>query len=212
MPPAQSDLVEAVRRAGVEDRRLLELIRTVPRAGFVPPALVEFAYEDRPLAIPRDQVTTQPSLSAAMIEALNLQDDDRVLEVGTGYGFQTALLAGLCRHVTTIEMWADLADQARSNLRRHGIGNVDVRVGDGSLGVPEAAPFDATLVSAAFTDVPQPLVAQLVEGGRLVQPIGSGGNEMVRLFHKRDRQLQPVRDVIPARFVRFVGREAFPSD
>jgi protein-L-isoaspartate(D-aspartate) O-methyltransferase len=212
MTLTQADLVRAVRAMGVTDERVIAAFEAIPRAEFVPPPLKDLAYEDQPIPIPRDQVTTQPSLTAVMIEALELEPTDRVLEVGTGHGFQTALLAQLANHVTSIEMWAELADQARTNLRRQGIENVDVVVGDGSLGVPEAAPFDAILVSAAFTEVPRSLVEQLTEGGRLVQPIGPGGSEMVTLFRKRDGHMVRLRDLIPARFVRFVGREAFGDE
>jgi protein-L-isoaspartate(D-aspartate) O-methyltransferase len=211
MVMTQADLVEVIRLAGVEDPRLIDAFATIPRARFVPEHLAGSAYQDQPLPIPHGQVTTQPSLSAVMIAALELKPTDRVLEVGTGCGFQTALLASLCAHVISIEMWADLADQARSNLRRQGIENVEVMVGDGSLGVPERAPYDATLVSAAFTQVPEPLADQLVDGGRLVQPIGHGGDEMVTLFLRTHGRLVGVREVIPARFVRLVGEEAFPG-
>jgi protein-L-isoaspartate(D-aspartate) O-methyltransferase len=178
----------------------------------VPPDLVQLAYEDWPLPISHNQVTTQPSLSAKMIQALDLTPTGRVLEVGTGYGFQTALLAKLAEHVISIERWPDLAARARTHLARHRITNVDIRAGDGSLGVPEAAPFDAILVSAAFPEVPQPLTEQLAAGGRLVQPIGPGGNEMVTLYRKVDGRLRRIREVVPAYFVRLVGREAFPDD
>jgi protein-L-isoaspartate(D-aspartate) O-methyltransferase len=209
--PTQTDLADVVRSIGIEDPRLVAAFETIPRADFVPKHLVASAYEDRPLPIPHDQVTTQPTLSAMMIEALELRPSDRVLEVGSGYGFQTALLARLSARVTSIEIWLDLADVARRNLAFHGIENVEVVVGDGSLGVPDRAPFDAVLTSAAFTRVPEPLVDQLVDEGRLIQPIGAGGSEMVTLFHKTDGRLVQVREVTPARFVRLVGEEAFPG-
>lgn len=203
------DLVEAARAVGVGDPRLLGAIRRIPRAGFVPSEHVHDAYLDRPVPIPHDQVTTQPSLSAAMIEALDLSPVDDVLEVGTGHGYQTALLTSLAGRVWSIERFPDLAETARRNLAAHGIDDVVVMVGDGTVGLPEAAPFDAVLVSAAFERVPEPLVAQLRVGGRLVQPIGPGGHDMVTLFRKESEGLVAVRQVIPARFVRLVGRHGF---
>jgi protein-L-isoaspartate(D-aspartate) O-methyltransferase len=202
-------LVEASRLAGVADGRVLEAIRSVPRAEFVPPPLVSLAELDRPLPIPHTQVTTQPSLVARMVEALGLTGSERVLEVGTGHGWQTALLAGLAATVWTVERWDDLAATARANLERHGATNVEVVVGDGSEGLPAHAPYDAILVSAAFPLVPPPLAAQLADGGRLVQPIGPGGDEDVVLFHKEGGVLQPVRTVTGAHFVQLVGRHGF---
>lgn len=212
MPRRQDDLTRTVVSSGVVNEELIEAFQTIPRADFVPEESRSIAYEDRPIPIARDQVTTQPSLSAMMIEALDPGPESRVLEVGTGLGFQTALLACLAGEVVSIEVWEDLATEAASNLARQGITNVDIRVGDGSLGVPERAPYDAILVSAAFTEVPEPLVHQLVDGGRIVQPIGPGGQETVTLFHKAGDDLRPVREIIPARFVRLVGREGFSSD
>jgi len=193
----------------VRDARVLEALREVPRAGFVPPDLTERAYLDRPLPIPHEQVTTQPSLSAKMIEALDLSGSERVLEVGTGYGFQTALLAHLSNFVWSIERFPDVAETARNNLTRHGVENVEVVAGDGTEGLPEHAPYDAILVSAAFPSVPPPLSEQLAVSGRLVQPLGSGGQEAVILFEKGPGGLVRRRTVTGAHFVRLYGAHAF---
>ena len=195
----------------MRDTRVLEALREVPRAGFVPPDLTERAYLDRPLPIPHEQVTTQPSLSAKMIEALDLSGSERVLEVGTGYGFQTALLAHLSNFVWSIERFPDVAETAKNNLARHGVENVEVVAGDGTEGLPEHAPYDAILVSAAFPSVPPPLAEQLVAGGRLVQPLGSGGQEAVILFEKGPGGLVRSRTVTGAHFVRLYGAHAFPE-
>jgi len=207
----QEDLVQAIIAEGVRDPRLLRVLRAVPRAGFVPPDHAEAAYMDWPLPIPHGQVTTQPSLSAKMIEALELEGPEHVLEVGTGYGFQTALLCRLSGFVHSVERFADFAGTARDNLARHGIANVEVVVGDGTGGLPEHAPYDAILVSAAFPSVPLPLVEQLVSGGRLVQPIGPGGREEVVLFEKGPQGLERRRTITGAHFVRLYGRHAFKA-
>jgi protein-L-isoaspartate(D-aspartate) O-methyltransferase len=207
----REDLVRSVVAAGVRDPRVLNALRAVPRAGFVPPEVADLAYLDRPLPIPHEQVTTQPSLSAKMIEALDLTGSERVLEVGTGYGFQTALLARLSRSVYSVERFYDVAETALRNLDRHRMENVEVAVGDGTRGLPEQAPYDAILVSAAFTSVPPPLVKQLAPGGRLVQPMGSGGEEEVVLFEKREGALVRLRTVTGAHFVRLYGAYAFPD-
>jgi protein-L-isoaspartate(D-aspartate) O-methyltransferase len=205
-------LARAIATSGVRDPRLLDALRGVPRAGFVPPELPERAYVDRPLPIPHGQVTTQPSLSAKMIEALSLTGHEHVLEIGTGYGFQTALLARLSRFVWSVERFPDVAATARQNLARHGIENVEVVPGDGTRGFSEHAPYDAILVSAAFTSVPPPLTEQLEVGGRLVQPIGSGGEEVVVLFEKGPEGLERRHSVTGAHFVRLYGTHAFPAD
>jgi protein-L-isoaspartate(D-aspartate) O-methyltransferase len=193
----------------VSDERVLEAYRRVPRAGFVPPDLVARAYVDEPLPIPHGQVTTQPSLVAKMIEALELRGAERVLEVGTGHGFQTALLAELAGVVWSIERWPDLADTARSNLRRHGALDVEVVVGDGTLGASDSAPFDAIVIAAAHPTVPDPLVGQLAPGGRLVHPVGQGGHEQVALFDKGPNGLVRRRTITGAHFVRLVGEHGF---
>jgi protein-L-isoaspartate(D-aspartate) O-methyltransferase len=205
----QEKLVTAARRAGVEDPRVLDAVRRVPRAAFVPLDQVGSAYHDEPLRIPHGQVTTQPSLSARMVQALRLAGTEQVLEVGTGYGYQTALLALLASFVTSIERWRDLAELARRNLAAQDITNVHVLDGDGTEGVPAAAPYDAILVSAAFPHVPQPLVSQLRIGGRLVQPIGTGGAERVTVFERSADGLVSLAVVCHARFVRLYGRNGY---
>lgn len=207
--PTQADLVEAVRADGIRDERVLEAFGAVPRAEFVPFELIEHAYVDIPLPIPHDQVTTQPSLVARMVEALDLSGSERVLEIGTGYGFQTALLACLADFVWSVERWPDLAATAREHLARHGVRNAEVVVGDGSEGLPEQAPFEAVLVSAAFPRVPLPLADQVAEGGRLVQPIGRGGMEEVVLFEHGPRGLDARRVLTGAHFVRLYGKHGF---
>jgi protein-L-isoaspartate(D-aspartate) O-methyltransferase len=203
------NLVAAARAAGVGDERVLAALRSVPRALFVPPSQIDRAYVDGPLPIAHAQVTTQPSLVAKMVEALALTGSERVLEIGTGYGWQTALLASLAAFVWSVERWPDLAEAARANLERYGARNVEVSVGDGSRGLAEQAPFEAVLVSAAFPRVPPPLAAQLAPGGRLVQPIGRGGDEDVVLFERRGDELEVAQTLTLARFVPLVGRHGF---
>jgi protein-L-isoaspartate(D-aspartate) O-methyltransferase len=201
-------LLAAARAAGVEDERVLAAIASVPRSGFVPAERAALANVDTPIPIPHEQVTTQPSLVARMVEALALDGEERVLEIGTGYGWQTALLARLAREVFSVERFVDLAETARAGLAAYR--NVHVVVGDGSQGLPDHAPFDAIIVAAAYPEVPDPLAEQLAEGGRLVQPLGLGGAEDVSLFEKHVGELHRVRSVSGARFVRLHGRYGFP--
>lgn len=203
------DLVEAARLSGVRDERVLGAMRAVPREAFVAPDLAERAYRDEPLPIPHRQVTTQPSLVARMLEALDLGAGDTALEIGAGYGYQTALLAELAACVWSVERWPDLAEVARENLARRGMENVRVVVGDGSAGLADHVPFDAIVVSAAFPLVPRPLGEQLADGGRLVQPMGRGGNDTVVLFERRGRELVRRGTVTGAHFVRLYGRHGF---
>ncbi len=206
-----AELVAAARAAGISDELVLAAMNATPRAGFVPADYVTAAYRDEPIPIGHGQVTTQPSLSARMIEGLRLAGGDHVLEIGTGLGFQTALLARLAASVVSIERWPGLAGQARRNLARQGIGNVQVLAGDGSCGLPDRAPYDAIVVSAAFPVVPAPLAAQLRAGGRLVQPIGPGGKEQVVLFERSASGLERRQVLTLARFVRLHGRHGFQS-
>lgn len=203
------NLVRACRLAGVRDRRLLDAVASVPRAVFVPSGLERRANLDQPLPISHGQVTTQPSLAGRMVEALGLRGTEKVLEVGTGYGYQTALLATLASVVWSLELWPDMRAAARASLRRVGIANAHLRLGDGTRGLVDQAPFDAVIVAAAFAAVPPPLVEQLVDGGRLVQPIGPGGYEDVRLFEKREGQLVVRRSICGAHFVRLRGEYGY---
>ncbi len=204
-----ADLAEASRAAGVRDERLLAAIARLPRAAFVPDELTAGAYLDDPVRITHQQVTTQPSLVAKMVEALALQGGEKVLEVGTGYGYQTALLAMLAREVWSIELWPDMTDAARASLAQLGLGNVTLLVGDGTQGLPDQAPFDGIIVTAAFPTVPPPLQGQLTEGGRLVQPIGPGGDEDVRLFERQGEDLVVRRSITGAYFVPLYGEHGY---
>lgn len=189
----------------MRDRRVLDAIAVVPRKRYVPAEHVDEAHLDRPIPIASGQVTTQPSLVAQMVEALQLEGDERVLEIGTGLGYQAAVLAHLSARVFTIERHVPLAEWARANLAADGIDRVEVHIGDGTVGLPDHAPFDAMVVAAAFPQVPAPLVDQLGIGGRLVQPIGPGGHEQVTRFDRTADGLAEREFVTGARFVRLVG-------
>lgn len=193
-------LVYAARRL-VDDERVLEAMRAVDRADFVPDGHAARAYTDRPIPIPRGQTTSQPSLIAAMVAALELTGEERVLEVGTGYGYQTALLDELADEVVSIERYEELASAARRNLEAAGHGGVTVVVGDGHRGVPEHAPYDAIVLSAAAPEVPPALLEQLRDGGRIVAPVGRGGSEEVVVYRLEGGQLARERQLTRARFV-----------
>jgi|SRR5439155_11574880 len=208
-PP--DELVRVLQEEGIRDPRVLDAFRLVRREQFVPLAHVLDAYEDRPIPIDHDQVTTQPSLIARMVEALHLSGGERVLEVGTGLGFQTAILATLAGEVYSIERFTELAEQARRNLAVARIEGASVIVGDGTLGLPRHAPFHGIVVAAAAPEIPVPLAEQLAEGGRLVHPVGPGGNEMVTAFRKEGGRLVEEARLAPAYFVPLVGRFGLPD-
>lgn len=195
---------EQIEARGVSDPRTLRALRAVPRHLFVPPAQAASAYDDRPLPIGHEQTISQPFIVAFMTEALRLQGGEKVLEVGTGSGYQAAVLAAAGAKVHTIEIVAPLAEEARERLARLGYDTVAVRAGDGYLGWPEAAPFDAIIITAAAPRIPEPLKAQLKDGGRLVMPLGDQAQELVLVTRAGDGF--PERRLIPVRFVPMTGQ------
>lgn len=195
---------EQIEARGVSDPRVLAALREVPRHLFVPAEAVASAYEDHPLPIGWSQTISQPFIVAFMTAALELEGHERVLEIGTGSGYQAAVLAECAGEVWSIEIVEPLARRAEQCLRDTGYGAVHLRIGDGYAGWPEAAPFDAILVTAAPDHVPQPLLDQLAEGGRMIVPVGSGAQELV-LIERRGGELTR-RSVLPVRFVPMTGQ------
>ncbi len=200
-------------RDPVRDSRVLHALRRVPRHEFVPAPLRSAAYQDRPLPIGNYQTISQPYMVAKMTELLRPQSTHRVLEVGTGSGYQAAVLAVLVKDVYTIEIVAPLAEQARQRLERLGYANVHVRAGDGYLGWPEAAPFDSIVVTAGATHLPPPLLEQLKPGGRMVIPLGQPpyGLEL-RVVHRGETpQDLRIERIMPVAFVPLTGGHEKPK-
>jgi protein-L-isoaspartate(D-aspartate) O-methyltransferase len=199
---------EQLRARDIVDRRVLDAMERVPRELFVPSELRQRAYDDAALPIGEGQTISQPYMVARICEALALAGDERVLDVGTGSGYQAAVLAELAAEVDTIERIPELAERARANLEAAGYGHVAVHVGDGTLGLPERAPFDAIAVAAAAPDVPAALYDQLKPRGRLVVPVGGRHGQRLELVIKSPEGPAIVRSV-PCRFVPLVGAEGF---
>lgn len=189
---------------GVDDPKVLAALRKVERHRFVPQAYRAQSYDDHPLPIGHAQTISQPYIVGLMTQLADLEPTDRVLEVGTGSGYQAAVLAELVEKVFTIEIVRPLGEEARNRLGELGYDNVEVRIGDGYGGWPEQAPFDAILVTAAPERVPQPLVDQLREGGRLVLPVGPAGNQELQVLEQTASGLKTRRS-IPVRFVPMTG-------
>ena len=206
---ARERMVERqLRRRGITDERVLTAMARVPRHLFVPEHLRHLAYEDGALPIGEGQTISQPYIVATICALLQLGGTERVLDVGTGSGYQAAVLAELAVEVVTIERVPELADSAREALAQSGYGSVEVRVGDGSLGVPDRAPFNAIAVAAAAPSIPPALYEQLVEGGRLVIPRGGRwGQDLVLVERTPDGPVE--RKSVPCRFVPLVGAEGF---
>ena len=184
----------------IRNRRVLDAMATVPRHEFVPKALWKFAYSDDPLPIGYGQTISQPFIVAFMTEQLDPKPTDRVLEIGTGSGYQAAVLSRLVAEVYTIEIIEPLAKRAEADLKRLGYNNVKVLAGDGYQGWPEHAPFDAIIVTCAPDHIPQPLVGQLRDGGRMIIPVGPSENQQLYLLQKLGTKVEQ-QAILPVRFV-----------
>ncbi|MBY5411769.1 protein-L-isoaspartate(D-aspartate) O-methyltransferase [Rhizobium leguminosarum] len=200
-----------VTRRGIRDPSVTEAMRTVPREKFVPPGSEEFAYEDAPLSIGEGQTISQPFIVALMLEKANLHAGDTVLEVGTGSGYASALLSRIARHVYSIERHEGLALQARERFEKLGYRNIDVRVGDGSKGWAEAAPFDAVIVSAGAPEVPTALKEQLRLGGRIIIPVGGGGGQRLKRLTRTGDTTFEEEDLGGVIFVPLIGEDAWTA-
>jgi protein-L-isoaspartate(D-aspartate) O-methyltransferase len=197
-----------LRRRGIEDERVLAAMAEVPRELFVPEALRERAYDDSALPIGEEQTISQPWIVAAICQALALEGPELVLEVGTGSGYSAAVLAGLAAHVVSVERHEELSRRATEVLDELAINNAELVVGDGSLGVPERAPFDAIGCHATAPAPPRALIDQLAEGGRLVVPIAAGDADVLTLLRREGDRIE-TRDLGPCRFVPLIGEEGF---
>lgn len=209
-PIPREKMVQALAAAGVRDRRVLDAMRRVPRHHFLPEPLWPKAYHDLTLPIGNRQTMTQPATTAMMLEALALSGRERVLEIGTGTGYQTALLSLLCSAVFSVERVASLARAAQANLRALDLRNISVKHFDGTYGWVEYAPYDAIIVSAAAPSIPAPLIEQLAVGGRIVIPIESNAKQEIRIVRKTAAGLEAA-SLGPCTFVPLVGRYGFPE-
>jgi protein-L-isoaspartate(D-aspartate) O-methyltransferase len=203
---------EQLRTRGLQDERVLAAMASLPRHMFVPTPMRTQAYEDHAVSIGFDVTISQPYVVGWMSEALALDGHERVLEVGTGSGYQAAVLARLARQVYTIERVPVLARRARWILRALGLDNVHVFVGDGSIGLPEHAPYDAIVVTAAAPSVPDELLAQLAPGGRLVVPVGGSALQSLRVIRRNDEGRLSITDRGGVVFVPLVGERGFHAD
>jgi len=202
----RNEMVEAqIRRRGINEPSVLKAMRKVPRHEFVPSEAREYSYEDYPLPIGYNQTISQPYIVAAMTEALELTPEKKVLEIGTGSGYQAAVLAEIVDKVYSIEIVPQLAERAKDTLKKLNYTNVKVRAGDGYLGWPEEAPFDAIIVTCAPDDIPDPLIEQLAEGGQIIIPVGGRfGQRLVRVT-KKDGELK-TENLMGVIFVPMTGK------
>jgi protein-L-isoaspartate(D-aspartate) O-methyltransferase len=201
-----------LRRRGIRDERVLEAMGTVAREHFVPEGVRRSAYNDSALPIGHDQTISQPWVVAAICQALHLEGDENLLEIGTGSGYSAAVLAQLAERVVSIERVAELGEGARLRLEELGIQNVEVIIGDGSRGHPEGAPYEAIAVHAATPEAPHSLLSQLAPDGRLVVPIAAGSADLLTAFIRENGDLRQ-ETIGPCRFVPLIGAEGFkPPD
>ncbi|MEP6781024.1 MAG: protein-L-isoaspartate(D-aspartate) O-methyltransferase [Gemmatimonadaceae bacterium] len=207
---ARRRLVETLQEKGIRDLSVLRAFDQVPRHAFVPPSVRGRAYEDSALPIGAGQTISQPWVHARSLEQMQLTGKERVLEIGTGSAYQTALLAQLAAQVFSVERVASLLDRARQLLTQLSISNVSVLLGDGTLGWREYAPYDAIVVGAGAPRVPPALEEQLAEGGRLLIPVGERDEQTLAVFTRRGNQLER-RDIAPVRFVPLIGAGGWPS-
>lgn len=205
---ARRRLVETLQQQGIRDLSVLHAIDEVPRHLFVPTGVRHRAYEDSALPIGNSQTISQPSIHARYLELLKLKGTERVLEIGTGSGYQTALLSRLAAQVFSIERIAPLLDKAKQVLQQVGASNVSFMLGDGTLGWRQFAPFDAILVGAAAPDIPHAYVEQLAEGGRLLIPLGDRDEQVLYLFTKHGEEMER-QEIAPVRFVPLLGKHSW---
>lgn len=195
---------------GIQDRRILELMGSLPRHEFVETGMQSQAYEDRPISIGFGQTISQPYIVGLMTEQLGLTGTEKVLEIGTGSGYQTALLSQLAKHIYSIERISSLSNRSRRLFYRNGYLNVTLRIGDGSVGWPEEAPFDIILAAAGAPEVPRPYIEQLKEGGRLIMPRGSEMEQVLVLVTRQGNRLQE-RVLGDCRFVKLYGQHGWAA-
>ena len=210
-PQADAMVSTALIPRGISDRRVLNAFRKVPRSVFVPKDLFEQAYADCPLSIGEGQTISQPYMAALMTECLRLSGTEKVLEIGTGSGYQTAILAELAKEVYSVERFETLAERAGHTLKKLGYTNCRIKTGDGTLGWEEFAPFDAIIVTAAAPEIPASLFDQLAEGGRLVIPVGDSFSQVLRVVEKRNARACQV-DVCGCVFVPLLGKEGWRKE
>lgn len=208
----RAGMVDAqLRRRGIRDERVLHAMEIVPRHEFVPWQLQREAYQDSPVPIGEGQTISQPYMVGDMLQALRLGPEDRVLEVGTGTGYEAAVMSRIVQEVYTIERFASLAEAAKKIFERLGYTNIHVIIGDGSRGYPEAAPYDAIIVAAAAPQLPEALLQQLSDGGRMIVPVGPSDLQQLLLVSKHDGEIQ-TKALDACRFVPLVGEHGYAEE